>query len=370
MNPRSTARSGAPTSSSLFSTDAFTSGRQAPASSSQSRPRPSGESQNRDNQNRDNQNRDRRSAGSTGGPRTGSAQPARDGDAPARSRRSRSRRGGSGAHQPNTKRRRVRRPRVPPLRVPPTSGRPPTPAPRPARHPAPTRRCSSPPRSTRRPRPSASTSSASRSRCSPRCGQLGAERPFPIQAATLRATLAGRDVLGRGRTGSGKTIAFAIPLVARLTGGRRTPHRPRGLVLLPTRELALQVARTIEPLAKAAGLRTTVIFGGVGQGPQVSALRSGVDIVIACPGPPRGPDRPGRRSTCPTSRSPCSTRPTTWPTSVSCPASAGCSGPPGRRPAAAVLRDAGQRHLGAGQRLPDQPGRARGRRARTRRSKR
>ena len=113
---------------------------------------------------------------------------------------------------------------------------------------------------------------------------LGAERPFPIQAATLGATLAGRDVLGRGRTGSGKTIAFAIPLVARLTGGRRTPHRPRGLVLLPTRELALQVSRTIEPLAKAAGLRTTVIFGGVGQGPQVSAMRTGVDIVIACPG--------------------------------------------------------------------------------------
>jgi len=113
---------------------------------------------------------------------------------------------------------------------------------------------------------------------------LGAISPFPIQTATLPATLAGKDVLGRGRTGSGKTIAFAIPLVARLTGGRRTPHRPRGLVLLPTRELALQVARTIEPLAKAAGLRTTVIFGGVGQNPQVTALRSGVDIVIACPG--------------------------------------------------------------------------------------
>jgi superfamily II DNA/RNA helicase len=113
---------------------------------------------------------------------------------------------------------------------------------------------------------------------------LGAPSPFPIQAATLPATLAGRDVLGRGKTGSGKTIAFAIPLVARLTGGRRVPNRPRGLILLPTRELALQVARTVEPLAKAAGLRTMVVFGGVGYGNQTAALRGGVDIVIACPG--------------------------------------------------------------------------------------
>ena len=114
--------------------------------------------------------------------------------------------------------------------------------------------------------------------------QRGVSTPFPIQSATLPATLAGRDVLGRGKTGSGKTIAFAIPLVARLAGGRRTPGRPRGLVLLPTRELALQVARTVDPLAKAAGLRTVVVFGGVGYGNQTAALRRGVDIVIACPG--------------------------------------------------------------------------------------
>jgi len=113
---------------------------------------------------------------------------------------------------------------------------------------------------------------------------LGAVSPFPIQAATLPVSLSGRDVLGRGRTGSGKTIAFAVPLVARLTGGRRTPTRPRGLVLLPTRELALQVARTIQPLATAAGLKMMTIFGGVGFGPQISALRAGVDIVVACPG--------------------------------------------------------------------------------------
>ena len=91
-------------------------------------------------------------------------------------------------------------------------------------------------------------------------------------------------MLGRGKTGSGKTIAFAIPLVTRLTGGRRVAGKPRGLILLPTRELALQVARTVEPLAAAAGLRTVVIFGGVGYGNQTAALRSGVDIVIACPG--------------------------------------------------------------------------------------
>ena len=113
---------------------------------------------------------------------------------------------------------------------------------------------------------------------------LGAVSPFPIQEATLPETLAGRDVLGRGKTGSGKTIAFAIPLVARLTGGRRVAGKPRGLILLPTRELALQVARTVEPLAAAAGLRTVVIFGGVGYGNQTAALRAGVDIVIACPG--------------------------------------------------------------------------------------
>ncbi len=114
----------------------------------------------------------------------------------------------------------------------------------------------------------------------------GLTDPFPIQGATLPDTLAGRDVLGRGKTGSGKTLAFAIPLVARLAAAasKRTPKRPRGLVLAPTRELATQIAATVEPLAQAAGLRLTVIFGGVPQGRQVSALSGGVDIVIACPG--------------------------------------------------------------------------------------
>ena len=116
----------------------------------------------------------------------------------------------------------------------------------------------------------------------------GKTTAFPIQVATLPDTLAGRDVLGRGRTGSGKTLAFGIPMVARLgtrlAGGPRRPGRPLGLVLAPTRELATQIAATIAPLAKAYGLTVTTIFGGVSQNPQVAALRSGVDIVVACPG--------------------------------------------------------------------------------------
>ncbi|WP_432547507.1 DEAD/DEAH box helicase [Kineococcus sp. SYSU DK004] len=116
--------------------------------------------------------------------------------------------------------------------------------------------------------------------------ERGVTAPFPIQAATLPDSLAGRDVLGRGRTGSGKTIAFALPLVARLAASTRPRRatRPRSLVLVPTRELASQVAATLTPLATAVGLRTTVVFGGVGQNPQVSALREGVDVLVACPG--------------------------------------------------------------------------------------
>ncbi|WP_188037528.1 DEAD/DEAH box helicase, partial [Actinotalea sp. JY-7885] len=114
--------------------------------------------------------------------------------------------------------------------------------------------------------------------------EQGITEPFPIQVATLPDTLAGRDVLGRGRTGSGKTLAFSLPMVVRLTGGRRVPGRPRGLVLAPTRELATQIAATLEPLAEAAGLRVTTIFGGVSQHRQEVALKAGVDIVVACPG--------------------------------------------------------------------------------------
>jgi superfamily II DNA/RNA helicase len=93
----------------------------------------------------------------------------------------------------------------------------------------------------------------------------GVTKPFAIQAATLSDTLAGRDVLGRGKTGSGKTLAFSIPLVSGLAGRPRRAARPTGLVLAPTRELATQIAATIEPLADSVGLKVTTVFGGVSQ---------------------------------------------------------------------------------------------------------
>ncbi|MGO4592846.1 DEAD/DEAH box helicase [Leifsonia sp. 2TAF2] len=111
---------------------------------------------------------------------------------------------------------------------------------------------------------------------------------FPIQADTLPDALAGKDVLGRGKTGSGKTIAFALPLVARLgtvlAGGRRRPGRPLALVLAPTRELATQIAATFRPLADAYGMRVSTVFGGVSQNKQVAELKAGVDVLVACPG--------------------------------------------------------------------------------------
>ena len=112
----------------------------------------------------------------------------------------------------------------------------------------------------------------------------GITDPFPIQVSTLPDTLAGLDVLGRGKTGSGKTLAFSIPLVARLASAKRRPASPTGLVLAPTRELATQITAALEPLAAGYGLKVTSIFGGVPQARQVAALRSGVDIVVACPG--------------------------------------------------------------------------------------
>ena len=112
--------------------------------------------------------------------------------------------------------------------------------------------------------------------------QFDITEPTPIQAATLPDSLAGRDVLGRGRTGSGKTYAFLLPLVARLSqsGSRRTPKRPRALILAPTRELVLQIDAALAPLAQAAGLRTRTVFGGVGQHPQAQALKAGVDQLL------------------------------------------------------------------------------------------
>ena len=119
---------------------------------------------------------------------------------------------------------------------------------------------------------------------------MGAKAPFPIQAASIPEALTGRDILARGHTGSGKTIAFGAALVERLAAGGQTTKRrgqarpPIALILAPTRELALQIDRTVQPLARAAGLFTTQIVGGVPQGRQVQSLQRGVDIVIGTPG--------------------------------------------------------------------------------------
>jgi len=112
----------------------------------------------------------------------------------------------------------------------------------------------------------------------------GITAPRPIQAAVLPDALAGRDILGCAQTGSGKTLGFSLPLVARLAGGNTMACRPRGLVLVPTRELATQVEAVLSPLAGAMGLTVAVIFGGTPQRPQVAALRGRADIVVACPG--------------------------------------------------------------------------------------
>jgi superfamily II DNA/RNA helicase len=110
----------------------------------------------------------------------------------------------------------------------------------------------------------------------------GIEQAFPVQAATIPDALAGRDVCGKAPTGSGKTIAFGVPLVANVQRAR--PKRPRALVLVPTRELAAQVARDLEDLGALRGCRVHAFYGGVGFEGQLKALRHGVDIAVACPG--------------------------------------------------------------------------------------
>ncbi|WP_030546449.1 DEAD/DEAH box helicase [Streptomyces albus] len=115
---------------------------------------------------------------------------------------------------------------------------------------------------------------------------LGMVQPFPIQAATLPNSLAGRDVLGRGRTGSGKTLAFGLALLTRTAavGRRAEPRRPLALVLVPTRELAQQVTDALTPYARALSLRLTTVVGGMSIGRQASALRGGTEVVVATPG--------------------------------------------------------------------------------------
>jgi superfamily II DNA/RNA helicase len=116
---------------------------------------------------------------------------------------------------------------------------------------------------------------------------MGAAAPFPIQASTIPAAISGRDVLGRGKTGSGKTIAFTVPLVMKLVAAGsvpRKPGKPRALILAPTRELADQIDRTVNGIARAVGFYTTCIYGGVPQRKQENAMSRGVDIVVATPG--------------------------------------------------------------------------------------
>ncbi|MFI7382726.1 DEAD/DEAH box helicase [Streptomyces sp. NPDC049813] len=114
--------------------------------------------------------------------------------------------------------------------------------------------------------------------------EQGVREPFPIQAATLPDALAGRDVLGRGRTGSGKTLAFGLPLLVRTAGRRAESKQPLALVLVPTRELAQQVGDALAPYARALGLRTATVVGGMSIGRQVAALREGAEVVVATPG--------------------------------------------------------------------------------------
>ncbi len=158
--------------------------------------------------------------------------------------------------------------------------------------------------------------------------ELGAASPCPIQAATIPDVLAGRDVLGRGRTGSGTTIAFGAPLVERLlendgAKNRKMGRKPRALILAPTRELAMQIDRTVQPIARSEGLFTTTIFGGVPQFKQVGALQRGVDILISRPPAASRTSSTRAASTSRRSSSRSSTRPTTCATSAS---SSRCSG--------------------------------------------
>ncbi|MBJ6633382.1 DEAD/DEAH box helicase [Streptomyces sp. I5] len=114
--------------------------------------------------------------------------------------------------------------------------------------------------------------------------QNGVTTPFPIQAATIPDALAGKDILGRGRTGSGKTLSFGLPTLAQLAGGRTEKHKPRAVILTPTRELAMQVADALQPYGDVLGLKMKVVCGGTSMGNQIYALERGVDVLVATPG--------------------------------------------------------------------------------------
>ena len=114
--------------------------------------------------------------------------------------------------------------------------------------------------------------------------RAGITAPFPIQAATIPDIIAGRDLLGRASTGSGKTLAFGLPLITRVEGSPSRSKKPRGLVLVPTRELAMQVTDALTPLANSRNVTVRLVAGGLPIGKQITALERGVDILVATPG--------------------------------------------------------------------------------------
>ena len=112
----------------------------------------------------------------------------------------------------------------------------------------------------------------------------GIVTPTPVQESVIPDAMAGRDVLGRAQTGSGKTLAFGIPALAKLAGSKSRPCHPRAVMIVPTRELANQVARAIQPLAQSMGLKLTTVYGGTPYDKQTRQLRQRADIVVATPG--------------------------------------------------------------------------------------
>ena len=152
------------------------------------------------------------------------------------------------------------------------------------------------------------------------------ETPTPVQEVVIPDAMAGHDVLGRARTGSGKTLAFGIPIVARLAGEVSRPKHPRALVIVPTRELAGQVERSLGLVARAMKLSLTTVYGGTPYDRQIQAAAPGRRHRRRHPGTAARPDQQGRAAAPTTSSSPSSTRPTTCATWASTPRSTSCSG--------------------------------------------
>ena len=189
----------------------------------------------------------------------------------------------------------------------------------------------------------------------------GSPTTFAIQAMTVADALAGRDVCGKAKTGSGKTLAFGVPLLQRTMAARSTePGRPRALVLVPTRELAVQVSEVLEPLAEEAGLRIAAVYGGADIERQVKKLRRGVDVIIATPGPAHRPRRPGRavggrhRDPGPRRGRPHGRH------GLHAPGGVGAAPPGAGPPDPAVLGHPRRRRRPAGEPVPDRPGAPRG----------